>query len=125
MANSVFTAKDRSSAGLDVDLTALSLSDRVALFNDFFTAHPGNWKFEHVSELGIERERDDDEDLSDEEERIIVEQTEEIESELDQRLGGLTDAILRGREGLLESSFVQDCIEQDFYFTSATAFSLM
>ena len=107
---------------LNVDLTLLSLSDRIGVFDAILDEHPGDWAFERITELGIERQESEGEDLSDEEREIVVEEKEEMETRVEQNLQGLTKAVLQGRNGLRESEFVQECIAQDFYFTSANIF---
>lgn len=103
---------DRPSINMgDITLDPLTLENKVEFFNDLLTYNPGTWSFQTVLELGLQR-GDDDNEIFEEEEK------EDLQEQLDDRLVGINRAVLKG-EGLRSNGFVQDCIDNNYFFNSA------
>lgn len=105
-----------------ISLRNLSLAERIDLFDRFFRSNFGDWRLTEVLKVALKADVPDEEDLPLDEGEVEGESNEgasqlrELEATPGQ-LKGLTTAVLEGT-GLRENPFVQECLENGFYFSA-------
>lgn len=98
----------REAAIKHISLKALSLENRVALFDQFFLYEFEEWRMEEVKSIKLVKD-----------ETYVAEEDEDGESVDDSILTGINSALLQGT-ALRTNAFVQNSLKRGYYFSQST-----
>ena len=103
------TRKDTTVHTRHISLQVLTNENRVAFFDEFIKRNFSEWRFETVTKVEMKRYEGSEDD-----------ETKELDEEEDSALSnlqGIMSTILNGTS-IRNNSFVQECIQNDFYITT-------